>query len=126
PCQAAAQALPVQARRPVFGPVAGDSDGQAPADAGHAGGPAERLEIHAALAAPDPHRSLRPVFKPARTRPASWTATSLVKLKVRLHDMKCPRKHPLTVRQSGPRFFLGCENYPACEYTEPLSILDEM
>ena len=35
----------------------------------------------------------------------------------------CPRKHPLTVRQSGTRFFLGCENYPACEYTEPLSIL---
>jgi hypothetical protein len=48
------------------------------------------------------------------------------KLKVRLHDMKCPKKHPLTVRQSGPRFFLGCENYPACEYTEPLSILEGM
>jgi hypothetical protein len=25
--------------------------------------------------------------------------------------MKCPKQHPLTVRQSGPRFFLGCENY---------------
>ena len=48
------------------------------------------------------------------------------KLKVRLHDMKCPREHPLTVRLSGNRYFLGCENYPACEYTEPLSILDGM
>jgi hypothetical protein len=48
------------------------------------------------------------------------------KLKVRLHDMKCPKKHPLTVRQSGTRFFLGCENYPACDYTEPLSILEGM
>lgn len=48
------------------------------------------------------------------------------KLKVRLHDMRCPRKHPLTVRQGGARFFLGCENYPACDHTEPLSILDGM
>lgn len=48
------------------------------------------------------------------------------KLKVRLHNMKCPKKHPLTVRQSGSRFFLGCENYPACDYTEPLSVLDGM
>jgi ssDNA-binding Zn-finger/Zn-ribbon topoisomerase 1 len=48
------------------------------------------------------------------------------KLEVRLHDMNCPRKHPLTVRQNGTRFFLGCENYPACEYTEPLSIFGGM
>jgi hypothetical protein len=46
------------------------------------------------------------------------------KLKVRLGNMTCPKKHPLTVRQSGTRFFLGCENYPACEYTESLSILE--
>lgn len=46
------------------------------------------------------------------------------KLKVRLGNMRCPKKHPLTVRQSGTRFFLGCENYPSCEYTEPLSILE--
>jgi hypothetical protein len=56
PCQSAVQALPVQARRPVFGQVAGGIDGQAPADAGHAGEPAQRLEIHAARLAPDPHR----------------------------------------------------------------------
>lgn len=48
------------------------------------------------------------------------------KLKVRLHDMTCPKKHPMTVRQSGSRFFLGCENYPACEYTESLAILEGM
>jgi hypothetical protein len=48
------------------------------------------------------------------------------KLKVRLHDMRCPKKHPLTVRQSGTRYFLGCENYPTCEYTESLSILEGM
>ena len=46
------------------------------------------------------------------------------KLKVRLGNMTCPKKHPLTVRQSGTRFFLGCENYPSCEYTESLSILE--
>jgi hypothetical protein len=46
------------------------------------------------------------------------------KLKVRLHDVKCPQDHPLAVRQSGTRFFLGCENYPACGYTGPLSILE--
>jgi hypothetical protein len=48
------------------------------------------------------------------------------KLKVRLQGMKCPKGHPLTVRQSGTRFFLGCENYPACDYTEPLTILGGM
>lgn len=46
------------------------------------------------------------------------------KLKVRLGNMTCPKRHPLTVRQSGTRFFMGCENYPSCEYTEPLSILE--
>jgi hypothetical protein len=56
PAQAAAQALPLDARRQVFGEVAGDIDGQAPADAGHATGEtAERLELHPALLAPDPH-----------------------------------------------------------------------
>jgi hypothetical protein len=47
------------------------------------------------------------------------------KLKVRLTNYTCTRKHPLTVRQSGNRFFLGCENYPACDYTESLSILED-
>lgn len=46
------------------------------------------------------------------------------KLKVRLGNMTCPKKHPLTVRQSGTRYFLGCENYPRCDYTESLSILE--
>ena len=46
------------------------------------------------------------------------------KIKVRLGNMTCPKKHPLTVRQSGTRFFLGCENYPACDYSESLSILE--
>jgi ssDNA-binding Zn-finger/Zn-ribbon topoisomerase 1 len=40
--------------------------------------------------------------------------------------MKCPEEHPLTARQSGTRLFLGCENYPACDYTRTLSILDGM
>jgi len=48
------------------------------------------------------------------------------KLKVRFQDMKCPKKHPLTVRLSGTKFFLGCENYPTCEYTESLTILEGM
>jgi hypothetical protein len=46
------------------------------------------------------------------------------KLMVRLGNMMCPKKHPLSVRQSGTRLFLGCENYPTCEYTESLSILE--
>ncbi len=46
------------------------------------------------------------------------------KLKVRLGNMTCPMQHPLTVRQSGTKFFLGCENYPACDYTGSLSILE--
>ena len=48
------------------------------------------------------------------------------KLKVRFGNMQCPKKHPMTVRQSGNRFFLGCENYPHCDYTESLSILAGM
>jgi ssDNA-binding Zn-finger/Zn-ribbon topoisomerase 1 len=48
------------------------------------------------------------------------------KLKLRLQGMTCPSKHPLTVRQSGSRFFLGCENYPSCTYTSPLSLIDGM
>lgn len=46
------------------------------------------------------------------------------KLKVRLHNMTCHKKHPMTVCQSGTKFFLGCENYPACDYTGSLSILN--
>lgn len=48
------------------------------------------------------------------------------KLKVRLQGMTCPSKHPLTVRQGGSRFFLGCENYPSCTYTERLSVIEGM
>ena len=46
------------------------------------------------------------------------------KLKVRFTNMRCPDRHPLTVRTSkGGRMFLACENYPAHEYTESLNIL---
>jgi hypothetical protein len=48
------------------------------------------------------------------------------KLKVRLQGMKCPNGHPLTVRQSRGRMFLGCENYPACKFTQSLSLLEGM
>ncbi len=48
------------------------------------------------------------------------------KVKVRLQGMKCSRGHPLTARQGGTRMFLGCENYPACDFTESLSILEGM
>jgi hypothetical protein len=48
------------------------------------------------------------------------------KLKVRLQGMRCSRGHPLTARQGGSRMFLGCENYPACEFKESLSILEGM
>jgi hypothetical protein len=47
------------------------------------------------------------------------------KLKVRLQGMHCPAGHPLTARSGGTGgFFLGCENYPGCEYTERLSVLE--
>lgn len=48
------------------------------------------------------------------------------KLKVRLQHMTCPHGHPLTVRQSARSFFLGCENYPECEHSDSLSLLEGM
>jgi ssDNA-binding Zn-finger/Zn-ribbon topoisomerase 1 len=48
------------------------------------------------------------------------------KVKVRLQGMKCPNGHPLTVRQSHGRMFLGCENYPACKFTQSLLLLKDM
>ena len=45
------------------------------------------------------------------------------KLKVRIQGMICPDKHPLTVRTGPKGFFLGCENYPDCDYRESLAIL---
>jgi len=48
------------------------------------------------------------------------------KLKVRLQNMTCPHGHPLTVRQSARSFFLGCENYPECDHSDSLSLLDGM
>jgi hypothetical protein len=48
------------------------------------------------------------------------------KLKVRLQNMTCPHGHPLTVRQSSRNFFLGCENYPECDHSDSLSLLDGM
>ena len=46
------------------------------------------------------------------------------KLKVRLTGMSCPGGHPLTVRKGAKSMFLGCENYPACDYSENLSLLE--
>lgn len=46
------------------------------------------------------------------------------KLKVRLQEMRCPEGHPLTARQSPKGIFLGCENYPDCQCSESLSILE--
>lgn len=48
------------------------------------------------------------------------------KLKVRLQNMTCPRGHPLTVRQSSRSLFLGCENYPECDHSDSLALLDGM
>jgi hypothetical protein len=46
------------------------------------------------------------------------------KLKTRLTNMRCPDGHPLTVRTSKTGgMFLACENYPAHEFSESLSIL---
>ncbi len=48
------------------------------------------------------------------------------KAKVRLAGMSCPKGHPLTARQGGRSIFLGCENYPECDYAEKLSLLEGM
>ena len=48
------------------------------------------------------------------------------KLKVRLQNMTCPQGHPLTVRQSSRSFFLGCENYPECDHSDSLALLEGM
>ncbi len=45
-------------------------------------------------------------------------------LKVKLTGMKCPSGRPLTARNKGTRVFLGCENYPQCDYAESLSVLE--
>jgi len=45
------------------------------------------------------------------------------KLKVRIHGMRCPQGHPLTARSGPHSIFLGCENYPECDFSESLSIL---
>ncbi len=45
------------------------------------------------------------------------------KLKVRSLGRTCPSGHPMTVRRGGSDFFLGCENYPHCEHTEPMSVM---
>lgn len=46
------------------------------------------------------------------------------KAKVRLTGMTCPHGHPLTVRTRPKGMFLGCENYPRCEFTENLSVIE--
>src|SRR5690606_21223235 len=46
------------------------------------------------------------------------------KLKVQITGMTCPAHHPLTARQGSKGIFLGCENYPDCDYTEKLSLLE--
>jgi len=48
------------------------------------------------------------------------------KLKIRLQNMRCPDGHPMTARLSGTRYFIGCENYPVCDHSVPLSILEGM
>jgi hypothetical protein len=45
------------------------------------------------------------------------------KAKVRLTGMMCPLGHPLTVRSGAKGLFLGCENYPRCDFTQSLAIL---
>jgi hypothetical protein len=45
------------------------------------------------------------------------------KLKVRLQGMRCPHDHPLTARPGPRSIFIGCENYPDCDFTESLSVL---
>lgn len=45
------------------------------------------------------------------------------KAKVRLQGMTCPDGHPLTARTSAKGIFLGCENYPRCEFTSNLGLL---
>lgn len=45
------------------------------------------------------------------------------KAKVRLQGMTCPSGHPLTARTSTKGIFLGCENYPRCDYSSNLSVL---
>lgn len=46
------------------------------------------------------------------------------KAKVRLQGLTCPSGHPLTARTSAKgQIFLGCENYPRCEFTSNLQLL---
>lgn len=49
------------------------------------------------------------------------------RMKVRLAGFKCSKGHPMTARQGGTGFFMGCENWPDCDsQPEPLKIIDGM
>jgi DNA polymerase III delta prime subunit len=56
--------------------------------------------------------------------PPKFVSLEDVKVKVRLQGMRCPSGHPMTARSSSNGIFLGCENYPQCDYRESLKILD--
>ena len=46
------------------------------------------------------------------------------KLLVQMHDLKCPKGHPMTAR-IGPKGspFIGCENFPQCDETASFSLI---
>lgn len=56
-------------------------------------------------------------------RPLSVAAA---RMKARASGMACSHRHPITVR-SGPKgLFLACENYPRCDWSESIRLLEGM
>ena len=50
-------------------------------------------------------------------------------MKVRLAGVTCcnTHRHPMTVRESGKKFFIGCENWPDCQCeAKPLKLIEGM
>jgi len=47
-----------------------------------------------------------------------------LEIKVKLQGMTCSKGHPLAARNSGNRLFIGCENYPACTFSQNVGILN--
>lgn len=56
-------------------------------------------------------------------RPLSIAAA---RVKARAAGMTCPSGHPATVRSGTKGLFLACENYPACDWSDSIRLLEGM
>ena len=58
-----------------------------------------------------------------RERPLSLAAA---RMKARAAGMTCSHGHPATVRSGAKGLFLACENYPVCDWSDSIKLLEGM